>query len=89
MHPGHRAGAEIQGNMIGLLMLKGTLDALVGIHGVRLWQVREDRRTIPNLSPGHGLVKPVAERLPWAYYPGTKVGQAFQPDKTGKSGWKV
>jgi hypothetical protein len=27
--------------------------------------------------------------LPLGYYPGVKVGQAFQPDGTGMSGWKA
>ena len=26
---------------------------------------------------------------PWGYYAGKKVGQAFQPDVSGKSGWKA
>ncbi|HEX5271957.1 MAG TPA: hypothetical protein VFW33_15770 [Gemmataceae bacterium] len=33
--------------------------------------------------------KPATVLAALRYYPGTKVGQAFQPDDAAKSGWKA
>ncbi len=67
VHPGDGAAAEVQGNVVGLLMVQGGFDALAGVHGRvdggdRVGSRRNARRAMPTACRGHvswaGLLMP-------------------------------